>query len=80
MVQRYHFNPTTLTTLQSDRFVRRQSAQHSALLQFALCQGPGVLFQYLTVNIRFMLTIFTEGAGHPPTHTCGSQTHASSNR
>jgi hypothetical protein len=58
------FYLTTLITLQSDRFVRRQSTQHSALFQFALCRGPGVLVQCLTVNIRFLLTIFKERDGY----------------
>jgi len=47
------FYLTTLISLQSDRFVRRQSVQHSTLFRFALCRGPVVLVQCLTVNIRF---------------------------
>jgi hypothetical protein len=34
------------------------------LLQFTITQGPYILVQYIAVFIRFLLTIFKEGAGN----------------
>jgi len=46
------------------RFAWQQAAQHLPLFLFAVSHGPCILFQRFAVGIRFILTIFKEGAGN----------------
>jgi len=48
----------------TDCFAWQQAAQHFPLFLFAVSQGPCILFQCFADGIRFILTIFKEGAGN----------------
>jgi len=41
----------------TDRFIWRQTAHRSPLLQFAVSRVPCVLFQFIALRVRFVFTI-----------------------
>jgi hypothetical protein len=47
----------------TDRFAWQQAAQHLPFFLLAVSQGPYILFHCFSNSIKFILTIFKEGAG-----------------